>query len=255
MHRWFNWSYNAYAFGLAGILATVLILWCYLTFFCTTLVGAKHLRHQMFYHVCRALTSLLFFMLGIRVREYAKQWKHQQSPAIFIANHTSYLDSLLILLITNSQVYPLGKSEISKIPIFGFLYKHYVVPLNREKLSSKVQSFGKMQTLLSQGKSVFIFPEGGFRDQPTERLEPFTMGAFRLASELQIPIYPMLFINTRHCLQLYAGCLRIRPGILKVHYLPALQPPVTAESAAMQALRDQAFAQMDAALSLYAYPL
>lgn len=255
MRKCCNWVYNIYAIGLAGLFAIVLILWCYLVFLVTALWNAGELRHRAFYYMCRKLTALLFFLLGIRVREYAKEWKNRQSPAIFIANHTSYLDSLLILLITNSEVYPLGKSEIGKIPIIGFLYKLYVVPLDRGKLSSKKHSFAQMQNLLAQGKSVFIFPEGGFKDEPELRLEPFTTGVFRLASEFQIPIYPMLFVNTRKCFQLYSGRLQIRPGTVKIQYLPALYPPANLEPRGVQDFRDQAFWQMYEALSSYAYPL
>lgn len=255
MQKLYSLCYKIYVLGLGLVLGIVLIFWCYLVWITTALLRTKHWRHRAFYYATKNLVLLLFFAIGIRIREHIKPRENFETPAIFIANHTSYLDSLLILLITNHQIYPLGKSEIGKIPILGFLYKHYVVPLNREKLSSKKHSFVKMQNLLKAQKSIFIFPEGGFKDEPDSRLEPFTMGAFRLATEFQIPIYPILFINTRNCFQFYKGKLQIRPGQVKIQYLSALIPPQHNNSETLQNFREQAFTQMYEALSPYAYPL
>lgn len=251
-----NIIYNIYALGMVCVVGGLLIFLCYLIFGFTLLISSLDWRHRLFYYLTKSMVWFLFWALGIRVcRYYVDEENSFNGPVIFIANHTSYLDSLLILLITNREVYPLGKSEINKIPILGFLYKHYVVSLDREKLSSKKHSFEQMQVLLDKGKSVFIFPEGGFKDEPNTRLEPFTMGAFRLATQFQIPIYPMVFINTRNCFQLYGGKLQIRPGVLKVQCLPALNPPKEMNQKTLRDFRDRAFVKIDEVLQSYAYPL
>src|SRR3712207_7881343 len=54
---------------------------------------------------------------------------------IFVSNHISYLDSAVIPKIFRKPVRPLGKVEMSKIPIFGFIYKN-----RSEEHTSELQS-------------------------------------------------------------------------------------------------------------------
>lgn len=108
---------------------------------------------------------------------------------MFCANHTSFLDIPLIGLNKNQFVF-VGKSSISKVPLFGYIYKKIHITVDRTKLRSKYQTLQRAYEELDQGRSLVMFPEGGSSKSPP-KLGPFKDGPFRIAIEKQIPIVPV----------------------------------------------------------------
>jgi 1-acyl-sn-glycerol-3-phosphate acyltransferase len=108
---------------------------------------------------------------------------------VFCANHTSFLDIPLIGLSQNLFVF-LGKSSLSKVPLFGYVFKKIHITVDRSSLKSKYESLQRASSAIDQGISLAMFPEGGTEKKPP-RLEPFKDGAFRVAIEKQIPIVPV----------------------------------------------------------------
>jgi len=122
--------------------------------------------------------------------------KTEEGPVIFIANHQSYLDALLIFAAIPIYFRPLGKREVSKIPLFGRIYRLLTIMVDRQAAESRSQSMRSLRLALKEGSSVMIFPEGGFEDSE-EILSPFYNGAFRLALREEVPIQPLLFLDAR----------------------------------------------------------
>lgn len=114
---------------------------------------------------------------------------------ILIANHASYLDTPLIFRVVPFMARPLAKYELSKIPLFGYLYKQLTVLVDRKNAKSKAESIRKLKHILHTGESIFIFPEGTFNetDQPMAR---FYDGAFRLALDTETDLQIILFPDT-----------------------------------------------------------
>ncbi len=137
-------------------------------------------------------------------------------PYIYVANHNSYLDSPAFVTSIPGQCRPLGKSEMLKIPVFGWLYPYVVVVVNRSSVASRIKSMNALKEKLKQGISVFLFPEGSMNttDQP---LLPFYDGAFRLAIESQTPIRPMVILNSRNLLPRVK--FELRPGTITTVFL------------------------------------
>lgn len=136
-----------------------------------------------------------FFMLGIKVSVSRSKNCPLQPPYIVIANHSSFLDTPFIFRICPFPVLPLATAGFAKIPFFGFLYKEMTILVDRQSLSSRQKSLGHLKKALSNGKSVFIFPEGGF-NQSKNVLKPFFKGAFQLSSETGVPLLPVVFPDT-----------------------------------------------------------
>jgi 1-acyl-sn-glycerol-3-phosphate acyltransferase len=67
---------------------------------------------------------------------------------------------------------------------------------------------------LSQGHSLFVFPEG--TRSPTGDLRHFYPGAFRLAVRFQVPIVPIVIEGTRDILPKGKLAIRPRPVIIRV---------------------------------------
>lgn len=116
---------------------------------------------------------------------------------MFIANHTSMADIMLMLISARNPFVFVGKAELARFPIFGFFYKRTCILVDRSSEKSRRSAFLGAQKRLKQGLSICIFPEGGVPDDPSLVLDDFKDGAFRLAITHQIPIVPMTFVDNK----------------------------------------------------------
>jgi len=116
---------------------------------------------------------------------------------MFVANHTSMLDIMLMFYSTKNPFVFVGKMELAKIPLFGYIYKRTCILVDRGNSKSRVEAFRRAEIRLKQGLSVCIFPEGGVPDDLSVLLDEFKDGAFRLSIEHQIPIAPMTFHDNK----------------------------------------------------------
>lgn len=185
----------------------------------------------------------------IRFRTVNRRSIDRRQPYIYVANHNSYLDSPAFVTAIPGQCRPLGKSEMRKIPVFGWLYPYVVVVVNRSSIASRIKSMNALKTKLRQGISVFIFPEGSINTGENPLL-PFYEGAFRLAVETQTPMLPMIILNSR-CL-LPRTKFELRPGTITTVFLePVPVAGLTMRDVPM--LKEQVFRIMRDALDEHAH--
>ncbi|WP_459210349.1 lysophospholipid acyltransferase family protein [Aquimarina rhabdastrellae] len=116
---------------------------------------------------------------------------------MFVANHTSMTDIMLMLYCVKNPFVFVGKKELTKIPVFGFFYKRTCILVDRNNQKSRKEVFDSAQARLNKGTSICIFPEGGVPDDESIVLDSFKDGAFRLAIDHQIPILPLTFIDNK----------------------------------------------------------
>jgi 1-acyl-sn-glycerol-3-phosphate acyltransferase len=139
---------------------------------------------------------------------------------MFVANHVSMIDIMLMLYVANRPFVFVGKKELAKIPIFGFFYRRGCILVDRNDPASRRSVYAQAQKRLSEGLGICIFPEGGVPN-PKIDLAPFKDGAFRLAVEHQIPIAPMTFVDNkrRFPYSFFVGS----PGTLRVVCHPVIE--------------------------------
>jgi 1-acyl-sn-glycerol-3-phosphate acyltransferase len=111
----------------------------------------------------------------------------------------------------------LGKYELSKVPVFGFLYRKAAVMVDRSNAANRTRSVTVLKAILRKGVSIVIFPEGTF-NTTNAPLKDFYDGAFRIAIETQTPIKPVLFPDTLKRLH-YKSIWTATPGRCRCVYL------------------------------------
>lgn len=121
--------------------------------------------------------------------------KNQQY--ILCANHFSYLDIPAMGLFPRPFKF-VGKSQLSKIPLFGFMYNKIHITVNRSSYRSRANSLLKARKELSNGFNMGFYPEGGIRLKEFPKMMSFQDGAFRLAVETNTPIIPITFLDNYH---------------------------------------------------------
>tara|TARA_R110000787_G_scaffold28923_5_gene78791 strand:- start:29459 stop:30142 length:684 start_codon:yes stop_codon:yes gene_type:complete len=153
--------------------------------------------YPAFFKLARVWAYTILFGMGFTpVIKRGVNFKKGESYMI-VANHTSMIDIMLMLFITKDPVVFVGKKELSKIPLFGFIYKRSCILVDRNNPISRKAVFKSAQQKINLGYSVCIFPEGGVPGDESIVLDEFKDGAFRLAIEHKIPIVPMTFHDNK----------------------------------------------------------
>ena len=205
------------------------------------------------YKVCRVWSAIWYTTAGISHQEIYEAPHDSSKQYIFVANHLSYLDIPPIVLTVRQPVRALGKYEMIKMPIFGWIYKSAVILVNRDNSAHRARSVRALKAAVSKGVSIFIFPEGylNYNKQP---LKSFYDGAFRIAIETQTSIKPILLIDSLDRMK-YGEVFTLTPGKNSVVFLEEISVDgLTIKD--LEFLKNKVYNIMDERLRNYhAYPL
>lgn len=162
------------------------------------------------YRICMFWADCWFLVIGIFHRNIYESAPMNGEQFIYVANHISYIDAPLIVKTLRRPIRVLGKYEMTKVPVFGYIYKYAVVTVDRSNAEQRAKSVRQLKSVLKKGISIFIFPEGTF-NLTSEPLKEFYDGAFRIAIETQTPIRPVLFLDG-YARMPHHGILSLSPG-------------------------------------------
>lgn len=168
------------------------------------------------------------------------------TPAVIVANHSSYVDGVLLKAALPTRYAFVIKKEMVKVPFAGLLLRRigaeFVDRFNRH--SGAVDARRLIRAAASGGSLVF-FPEGTFSGRPG--LARFHGGAFTIAARARMPVVPVVIRGARHVLR--GETIWPRPGRVEIEVLGVIEPAAThdANEAAL-ALRDQSRARILLAL-------
>jgi 1-acyl-sn-glycerol-3-phosphate acyltransferase len=113
------------------------------------------------------------------------------------------------------------------MPFIGtFLRKMNHLSFVRSDSGSRREAVQEMESILREGESVFVFPEGTF--VPEEGVRPFQLGAFHSAVVTGVPIVPVSLAGTRRFLR--DGTFLPRPTAVTITLSPPVAPNGAAES-------------------------
>jgi 1-acyl-sn-glycerol-3-phosphate acyltransferase len=195
------------------ILVTIPILVLFPILFVSIL---KESWYPFFFKLARFWAALILFGMGFYPVIRREEFYDKRKSYMFVSNHTSMLDIMLMLYVAKNPFVFVGKKELEKIPLFGFFYKRTCIMVDRNSPKSRSDVFNRAQHKFDQGFGVCIFPEGGVPDDETVVLDEFKDGAFRLAIEHQIPIAPMTFHDNKSRLPYNFASISAGPGRLRV---------------------------------------
>lgn len=199
----------------------------------------KEKWYPYFFIMARIWAKFILFGMGFYYRVEKEQELDAHKSYMFVANHTSMADIMLMLAIVRNPFVFVGKKELAKIPLFGFFYKRTCILVDRKSSKSRMEVFNRAEKRLNQGLSICIFPEGGVPDDETVELDAFKDGAFRLAIEHQIPIVPMTFADNKE--RFSYTFMSGSPGIMraKIHAFVETKGQPIEDKKAIKDVKDQ----------------
>ena len=132
---------------------------------------------------------------GVDIRVIGEDNVWSQRPAVFIFNHQSQLDPLVLAKLLREGVTGVAKKEIANDPILGVPLRLVGATFVDRKNSTKArQALGPVVDTLRSGISVIIAPEGTRSLTPS--INRFKKGAFHMAMQAGVPIVPVVLRNT-----------------------------------------------------------
>lgn len=150
---------------------------------------------NIIYRICCLWGDVWFPLIGIRHQNIHTVPLNPSVAQIFVANHVSYLDAALLVKVFRLPLRALGKAEIGKLPVFGYIYRKAIVTVDRSSAANRSRSVQVLKAVLRKSISVLVFPEGTF-NETGKPLKDFYDGAFRIAIETGTPIRPVLLLDS-----------------------------------------------------------
>lgn len=205
----------------------IFFLYCILLFVATMLIvfipiwiislfpqpKSARLLHPVF----RLWMGVYMPLVGCPVFRKGKHHFRKGENYVVVTNHNSFVDVPVSSPWIPGANITLAKIEISRVPIFGVIYKAGSVLVDRKNENSRRESFNKMQEMLEKGIHLCLYPEGT-RNKTKEPIQPFFDGAFITAIRAQKDIIPGVIFNTGKILP-YKKNFWARPMPIRFHFL------------------------------------
>lgn len=163
--------------------------------------------------VANIWARMLLWLTGVKVDIEGEENVSPDKPQIFMANHQSDYDILIVLAHIPGQFRWIAKKELFRIPIFGKAMRNAgYIEIDRQHHENAMKSLEEAAQKIREGKSVVTFPEGTrSRDG---KIKQFKQGMFYLAIQSGAPIVPISIIGADKIMP--KRTLMIKPGRIKM---------------------------------------
>lgn len=144
-----------------------------------------------------------------------------KQAAVYVANHSSYLDVILLMAWLPGHYRFVAKQEVLSFPLIGYCLRvlgH--VTFRRDRQEERLRQASEAAEMLRRGISLMIFAEGTFMPAPGVR--PFQLGAFQAAVEAGAPVVPVSMRGVREMMRDLTWLPR--PSRVAITVGPAIAP-------------------------------
>jgi 1-acyl-sn-glycerol-3-phosphate acyltransferase len=217
---------------IKNILARILAVWSAIAFIGTMLIFlipiwaagifGEPASTVWMIRFSRMWMALYFPLSFIKVKISGKENFQPGENYIVVCNHNSFMDVPLSSPGIPGANKTIAKIEMSRIPLFGIIYKRGSVLINRKDENSRKESYQKMKDVLNMGIHMCIYPEGT-RNKTDQPLKSFHDGAFRLSIETGKKMIPAIIRGTKEMLP-SNKTLYFWPGKISMQFLEPIDP-------------------------------
>ena len=151
-------------------------------------------------YLAKYLSRIVLLLSACPLIVNGRQHVKKSKQYIFVSNHTSFADTLVLLAILPAGTLFLAKKELMKVPFLrSFIKRLGHLVTTREDFRKGEQEMQQVNEMLSQHRSLVIYPEGTFTY--ARGVRRFKLGAFTLAAESGIPVCPIALKGVRDILR------------------------------------------------------
>ena len=180
----------------------------------TTVLGIPLLALGMFdrkkkigHFIARFWAKWILWIIGVEYQVIGLENIQKHEQYVFVVNHQSLLDILIVYLGIPNNTSVLAKKEVYRVPLFGQAIRALgIIRVDRQNTEKRGESvIAAIHTLNKRGQSIISFVEG--TRSRTGELGRFKTGGYRIALALGLPIVPVTIIGTREVLLPDTLCL------------------------------------------------
>lgn len=173
----------------------------------------------------RSLAALLWpavwavLKVGFGLQVHGRRHVPRRGGVVFATNHVSFIDPVVIALACPRPVVFLAREALFHVPWLGLILRGMgAIPVDRRETETGIRQAIR---LLTRGRAVVIFPEGG--RQVSGELGKAKPGVGFLAGCARVPIVPMLLSGTREAMP--PGARRLKRAKIEVAFGPEIRYP------------------------------
>jgi putative phosphoserine phosphatase/1-acylglycerol-3-phosphate O-acyltransferase len=156
-------------------------------------------------------------LAGVRLNVQGEEHLWSDRPAVFIFNHQSWLDGMIIMKLVRQDATAVAKKEVARQPVMGQIaWLMNMAFVDRGNTEQAKAALAPVVERIQEGYSLAISPEG--TRSPTPRVGHFKKGAFHMAMQAGVPIVPIVIRNAGELL--WRGATLMRRGTVDVKVLP-----------------------------------
>src|ERR1035437_3694885 len=167
-----GYIYMVYAIGMFALTMLVVLIPIWIIPFLPEPTRANAL-HPVFRLWMNIYMPLVFCPVFRKGKKNFKKGEHY----VVVLNHNSMADIPVSSPWIPGPNKTLAKIEMSRMFLFGVIYRGGSIIVDRKKESSRRESIAKMQDTLEMGIHLCLYPEGT-RNKTNQPMQPFFDGAF-----------------------------------------------------------------------------
>lgn len=141
--------------------------------------------------LCAAIRPLKH-LYGIKIKVLGAEHLNLKEPYVIVCNHQASLDLMGMVEVIPKRCVPIAKKELLYMGTVGWAcWLSGMIFIDRQRTGDAIDVISQTaKTIRRENLQVWIFPEGT-RNQSRSML-PFKRGAFHLAVQAQVPIFPIV---------------------------------------------------------------
>lgn len=152
------------------------------------------------WRLMQAAARLLGRLTATRVTVSGLDNVELNKPCLYVANHASYLDAIVLAAVLPGHYHFIAKAELqNNIWIHSALKRLQVTFVERFDIQQSSIESERMVELLAQGEQLVIFPQGTFFR--ASGLTDFHLGGYLAAAKAKVPVIPIAIRGTRSMLR------------------------------------------------------
>ena len=172
------------------------------------------------------LPTAVFFRIWAPLTVEGIEKVDQSQPGLFVSNHQSYLDPLILAVRLGRPVSYVARDSLFRIPFIGWVLRNtYVTPISRT--AARAATIRAAVDRLKEGFIVGIFPEG---TRSSGEVKQFRPGIAAILRRSDVPVYPIGVAGADRVLP--RGGLFARPRRIRLVIGDPILPETIREQAA-----------------------
>jgi 1-acyl-sn-glycerol-3-phosphate acyltransferase len=203
------------------------------------LAGVRQQPGGLYDRMQRSYGVRLLRITGIELIVEGFEQLDPKQPVVYASNHESWVD-IWVLLAALPGIRFVFKKELSSVPFLGQAINAMGhISIDRANRGSAFASYDRAAETIRAGASAMVFVEG--TRSRNGKLLPFKKGPFVLAIAAQVPVVPVVCLDTFE--RLPKGSISPRPGTVRLR----IGTPISTaglDYAARDALADRTRAAM-----------